>query len=140
MKETKYWTGHIFAGAALLFLLGFHFLYTHIGSLLFGVEDNITEKISQGRDARTGFLVFFVVLLGLGLYHGLYGLKNIIFELVSCRNCQRIISALLVIMGLFLFAFGSYSSFLAHQKASEKISAPNPGGKLHFNQGGSDGK
>jgi succinate dehydrogenase hydrophobic anchor subunit len=137
MKETKYWTGHIFAGAALLFLLGFHFLYTHIG-FLFGVEDNITEQLSKSRDAQTGYLAFFIILLGLGLYHGLYGLKNILFEVISCKNCQRAISILLVLFGIALFAFGSYSSFIANQKASEEITAPEI--KLFLNQGDKNGK
>lgn len=117
MKETKYWTGHILAGAALLFLLGFHFIYTHI-AFLFGTEDNITEGLSKGRDAQPVFLVFFIALLGLGLYHGLYGLKNILSELISSEGCRKAVAILLTVVGILLFAFGSYSSFVAHKNAA----------------------
>jgi len=131
MKETKYWTGHIFAGVALLLLLGFHFAYTHI-AFLFGTEDNITESLSKGRDARPAFLAFFIVLLGLGLYHGLYGLKNILSEVVTCDKCRKIIAALLTIAGILLFAFGSYSSFVAHKNAASAGSAVS---RLEVNNG-----
>lgn len=117
MKETKYWTGHIFAGAALLVLLGFHFIYTHI-AFLFGTEDNITEGLSKSRDAQPVYLVFFIMLLGLGLYHGLYGLKNILSELITCEGCRKKLAILLTIVGILLFAFGSYSSFVAHRNAA----------------------
>lgn len=117
MKETKYWTLHIFAGVLLLFFLGFHFLYTHIGQLLFNESDNISRELSQGRDAKMYFLFFFIILLGLGLFHGLYGLKNILFEIFSSTNVQRIILVIILIVGLALFFFGSYSSYIAHQNA-----------------------
>lgn len=117
MKETKYWTFHIFAGILLLFALGFHFLYTHMGQLFFNESDNISKELSQGRDAKTSFLVFFVILLGLGLYHGLYGLKNILFEIFSSSSVQKVLLVLILIIGLTLFFFGSYSSYIAHQNA-----------------------
>jgi succinate dehydrogenase hydrophobic anchor subunit len=118
MKETKFWTFHIFAGILLLFVLGFHFLYTHIGQLFFNESDNISKELSQARDAKTSFLVFFIILLGLGLYHGLYGLKNILFEIFSSKAVQRVIVIFILIIGVALFFFGSYSSYIAHKNAA----------------------
>lgn len=117
MKETKYWILHFIAGFLLLFIAGFHFLYTHIGELIFKVEDNISKEMSQQRDAKLTFMIFFIVLLGIGLYHGLYGLKNILFELIPCENFQKLIAILIVLIGLSLFIFGTYSAIIAHNNA-----------------------
>lgn len=118
MKETKYWTFHLLAGIALIFLLGFHFLYTHLGGLIFKESDNISRELSQARDAKVSFLIFFIVLLGLALYHGLYGLKNILFEIFLSKSVQKTIAILLIILGVCLFIFGSYSSYLAHKNVA----------------------
>lgn len=122
MKETKYWSLHIFAGIALLFLLGFHFLYSHIGNLLFNVEDNISKEMSEQRDSQVTFLIFFVFLLGFGLYHGLYGLKNILNELISCKATQNVLTFIITIIGIALFIFGSFYSYQAHINAKAKTS------------------
>ncbi len=118
MKETKYWTFHILTGIALIFFLGFHFLYTHIGGLIFKESDNISRELSQARDAKVSFMIFFIVLLGLGLYHGLYGLKNILFEIFPGKSIQKAIAIVIIILGVCLFIFGSYSSHLAHKNVA----------------------
>ena len=117
MRETKYWTWHMIAGVAILFLLGFHMAYTHIGTLIYGVDDNISQAMSQARDARVIYPVFFIVMLGIALYHGLYGLRTILFELCPNRTGQRIMAIFLLILGLGLFGLGSFAAVTAHQNA-----------------------
>ena len=128
MKETKYFALHLFAGLVLFFILGFHFLYTHIGTMLYNVEDNISIERSQGRDSQMIFLVFFIFLLGFGLYHALFGLKNILHELTSSDGLKNFITAVIVIVGIFLFVFGSYFSVKAYknqQMTASKVEVVN---------------
>lgn len=121
MRETKYWTWHMFAGLAILLLLGFHMAYTHIGTLLYGVDDNISLEMSQGRDANPIFPVFFILMLGIALYHGLYGLRTILFELCPHPGAQKTFSAVLLVLGLGLFTLGSVAAVKAHGNASVTV-------------------
>jgi succinate dehydrogenase hydrophobic anchor subunit len=118
MRETKFWTWHMFAGLAILLLLGFHMAYTHIGTFIYGVDDNISMEMSQSRDALVIFPIFFIVMLGAALYHGLYGLRTILFELCPHPPAQRIMSAFLLLLGIGLFGLGTYSAVRAHNNAS----------------------
>ena len=86
MRETKYWTWHMAAGVVIFLLLGLHMLTMHLGGLTHvGVADTSAEATaivnSQARDASPVMAVTYVLLLGLALYHGLYGLRTVLFEL-----------------------------------------------------------
>lgn len=118
MRETKLWTGHMFAGVAILCLLGFHMAYTHVGTLLYGVDDNITKELSQVRDANVLYPVFFILMLGIALYHGLYGLRNILFELCSHPPAQKVMGTALLFLGIALFCLGSFAAVKAHKNAA----------------------
>jgi succinate dehydrogenase / fumarate reductase membrane anchor subunit len=110
------------AGVIILVLLGGHMVYTHMGELTgFMVSDTAKDGISmensQARDAKAWFPVYFIVLLGLALYHGLYGLRTILFELSLKPALEMAITALLVLVGLGLFALGTWAAIAAHGAA-----------------------
>ena len=76
MRETKYWTWHMAAGVVILFLLGLHMLIMHLGGIthLFAPHggEATSRENSLYRDGRLFFLVAYILLLGVALYHGLY--------------------------------------------------------------------
>ncbi len=117
-NPTKYWTWHMAAGVVLLFLLGLHMLIMHLGGTvhLFAPHgpDAVSIANSQWRDSKIGFTVTYVLLLGVGLYHGLYGLRTILFELSLKPALEKAVTALLVIMGVALFGVGSWAAWAAH--------------------------
>lgn len=139
MRETKFWTWHMFAGVLILVLLGGHMVYTHMGELTGFMRehdsDGISIENSQARDARTLFPFYFVVLLGVALYHGLYGLRTILFELCPHPPAQRIMSALLLILGIALFCLGSFSAFKAHGNAVANRSGAPPAQARNIERG-----
>jgi succinate dehydrogenase / fumarate reductase membrane anchor subunit len=123
MGETKFWTWHMLAGVVILLLLGFHMVYTHAGNLTgIAVADRSEEAVSQAnslaRDAKPLFPVFFTLLLGIALYHGLYGLKNILFELTLPKGAEKAIAVVLWIAGLSLFALGTWAAWTVHFAAA----------------------
>jgi succinate dehydrogenase / fumarate reductase membrane anchor subunit len=123
MSETKFWTWHMLAGVVILLLLGFHMVYTHAGNLTgIAVADRSEEAVSQAnslaRDARPLYPVFFTLLLGIALYHGLYGLKNILFELTLKPAAERAISVVLLLAGLGLFGLGTWAAWTVHFAAA----------------------
>jgi succinate dehydrogenase / fumarate reductase membrane anchor subunit len=122
MRETKYWTWHMAAGVVIFLLLGLHMTTMHMGGLtgLFVShpgEESIARVNSQARDGQLFFTVGYIILLGVALYHGLYGLRTILFELTLRPPVERLISGFLLIFGLALFGLGAWAAIAAHSAA-----------------------
>jgi len=122
MRETRYWTWHMAAGAAIFVLLGLHMITMHLGGLtgLFvahPAEQSISPANSQARDANLFLTVVYVLLLGTALYHGLYGLRTILFELTLRPAMEKAVTTILLILGIGLFGFGTWVAVLARNAA-----------------------
>jgi succinate dehydrogenase / fumarate reductase membrane anchor subunit len=64
--------------------------------------------------ARMGFFtVSYIVLLGAALFHGLYGLRNILFELGPARGVKSALNVVLAVGGIGLFVFGAWAAWTA---------------------------
>ena len=125
MRETKFWTWHMAAGVVILFLLCFHMLIMHIGGIThlfapFGGEA-VSKTNSLFRDGRLFFTVSYILLLGVALYHGLYGLRTILFELTLNRVTEKVISAVLLVLGLSLFGLGTWAAITVHAIANTAV-------------------
>jgi succinate dehydrogenase / fumarate reductase membrane anchor subunit len=117
MNGTKYWAWHMAAGVVLLFLLGQHMFIMHIGAAHwfapYGTEPASLQN-SLFRDGKLLFTVTYVLLLGVALYHGLYGLRTILFELTLKPAIEKTITIVLMIVGLGLFGLGTWAAVAAH--------------------------
>jgi succinate dehydrogenase/fumarate reductase cytochrome b subunit len=118
MRETKYWTWHMAAGVVILFLLGLHMVTMHLGGITHWFAPYGGEAISQAnslfRDGRLFFTVTYILLLGVALYHGLYGLRTILFELTLKPAVEKAISFVLLVVGLGLFGLGTWAAITVH--------------------------
>jgi len=118
MRETKYWTWHMAAGVVILFLLGLHMLIMHTGSITHLFSPQGGEAVSRAnslfRDSRLFFTVTYILLLGIALYHGLYGLRTILFELTLKPAIEKAITFVLLVMGLGLFGLGTWAAIAVH--------------------------
>jgi succinate dehydrogenase/fumarate reductase cytochrome b subunit len=118
MRETKYWTWHMAAGVVILFLLGLHMLIMHMGGIthLFAPHggEAISKENSLFRDGRLFFTITYILLLGVALYHGLYGLRTILFELTLKPAAEKAITWVFLIAGLGLFGLGAWAAVTAH--------------------------
>jgi succinate dehydrogenase hydrophobic anchor subunit len=128
MNETKYWTWFMAAGVVILVLLGLHMMIMHLGAIthLFVVDKGVEATAvvnSQSRDANLFFTITYVLLLGTALFHGLYGLRTILFELTLKKATEKALSVLFLVLGLGLFCLGTWAAFTAHGKA---LKAPAP--------------
>ncbi len=122
MRETKYWTWHMAAGVVIFVFLGLHMTTMHMGGLtgLFVShpgEESIAPVNSQARDSQLAFTVGYIFLLGIALYHGLYGLRTILFELTLRPAVEKSVSVFLFILGLALFGLGAWAAIAAHSAA-----------------------
>jgi len=117
MRDQRLWTWHVFAGLVILVFLGLHMTIMHLDALvgIFNPADPhpIAWKNVVARARQGFFLVSYVVLLGAGLFHGLYGLRNILFELGPGDATKRAINGALAFGGLAMFAFGTWAAWAA---------------------------
>jgi succinate dehydrogenase hydrophobic anchor subunit len=116
MRDQKLWTWHLAAGVVILFLLGLHMTVMHLDGVVHfaGLNPNGGHPIDWqnvvARAKGTGFMVTYVLLLGAALFHGLYGLRNIVFELNPAVWLKRTVSTVLLLGGLGLFVYGTWAA------------------------------
>ena len=116
MRETAYWTWFIIAAIVILVFAGLHMVVMHLSVLgVFNPEGGaVTNWGNVAFRSQNQFLAFtYIILLGAALYHGLYGLRTIVFELGPKKSFQDTLTVLLWIVGLVLFAIGTYSAIAA---------------------------
>jgi len=117
MRDRTLWTWHIGAGVVILVLLGLHMAIMHLDATLgiFGVAgaEPVEWESVVLRAQSLFFTVTYVLLLGAALYHGLYGLRNILLELNPGAAVRRAIDVGLSLVGLALFGFGTWAALAA---------------------------
>jgi succinate dehydrogenase / fumarate reductase membrane anchor subunit len=121
MNGTKYWTWHMLGGVVIMVLLGVHMMVMHLGVggqavAPFG-GGAVSVKNSLFRDGNLTFTITYILLLGVALYHGLYGLRTMLFELTLKPAAEKAITAVLVIVGCGFFVLGTWAAFAAHALA-----------------------
>jgi succinate dehydrogenase / fumarate reductase membrane anchor subunit len=121
MRDQKLWFWHIAAGVVVLVFLALHMAIMHLDSLINISNPAGGHPIDWANVVARGQSVFFattyIVLLGAALFHGLYGLRNIIFEVVSGQGVRTACNWLLILVGLALFAVGTWAAWVGHQVA-----------------------
>jgi succinate dehydrogenase hydrophobic anchor subunit len=119
MRDRTLWTWHLFAGVVILVFLGLHMTIMHLdGSIrIFNTPEG--EPIDWANVAlrmkSLFFAVTYVVLLAAALYHGLYGLRNILFELNPGAGLRTTVNVVFTLAGLGLFVFGAWAAIASHQ-------------------------
>ena len=122
MRDQKLWTWHLAAGAIILVLLGLHMAIMHLDALLGlfnpagGHPIDWANVVARGQSLA--FTLTYILLLGAALFHGLYGLRNIVFELDPAPPLKKALSWVLILVGFGLFIFGTWAAWVGHQVAS----------------------
>ena len=122
MNDRTLWTWHVGAGLVILVLLGLHMTIMHLDATVgaFGVAGAkpIDWPSVLLRMKSLGFAFSYVALLGAALYHGLYGLRNILLELNPRPALRATVSYGLLLLGFALFFFGTYVAVMAPAAAA----------------------
>ncbi len=124
MRESTLWVLHIFAGAIILVLLGLHMFIMHLDEVLgvlgIGYSEPISIKSVFARSEQAFFMVTYILLLGAALYHGLYGFRNMLFELTLPKAGETFINWSFTLVGLALFAYGTYAAIFVYAQQFAK--------------------
>ncbi len=121
--NTRLWTWHILAGLIILVLLGLHMVGMHLNDVLHltgfnPAGDNPTDWSNvAARAQELGTVTVYILLLGTALYHGLYGLRNILLELSPSQVMNSFINKFLLVAGVVLFAFGTWAAIASFNLA-----------------------
>jgi len=117
MRESTSWYLFMFAGLIIFILLGLHMTIMHLDQLLLafglGYHDVIEFESVIARGKQTFFMVTYIMLLGAALYHGLYGLRTVLFELNLKKGLQKAITVIFLLGGVGLFVLGTYAAIAA---------------------------
>lgn len=120
MRDQRLWIWHMGAGVVVLVFLSLHMGVMHLDALL-GLPHSpagghpIDWLNVIARAKSTFFTVTYVVLLGAALYHGLYGARNILFELGPSPLVKRVVSWVFVTGGLGIFVLGAWAAWATSQ-------------------------
>ncbi len=118
MRETTLWTLHLLAGIVILVFLSVHMGIMHLESILLalgaGYEHVLTWASVAARNKQLYFAISYPILLGAALYHGFYGLRNILLELNPSAGLEKAINWILVIAGVLLFIYGTWAAIAAY--------------------------
>ena len=110
------------AGAVILLLLGLHMLIMHLGGITHLFAPNGGEAASKPnslfRDGQLFFTLTYILLLAVALYHGLYGLRTLLFELTLKSQVEKIVSYSLWVVGICLLGLGAWAAIAMHAIAA----------------------
>jgi len=117
MKISVAWTWHLLAGVALAFLLGTHMFIMHLDDVFnfFGGAKAVSFAAVIERGKQVSFAISYILLLAAALYHGLYGLRTILFELTLAPRAEKMITTLFVAIGVALFVYGTIAAVTAYR-------------------------
>ena len=119
MRESRLWFWHILSAVVILVLLGLHMGTMHLSELLhmagIGSGDPVESSQVFERSRQAVYMVTYILLLGTGLFHGLYGLRSIFFEMSLSKALEKTIGGVLAVAGVALFLYGSYVAVVVFQ-------------------------
>jgi len=107
MREVTLWSLHLLAGIIVLVFLGIHMRVMHLDAIM-GVKEPTSWGAVLSRGKGFLFPFIYLVILAAGLYHGLYGLRNILLELEGLRRVGKPLGWIIFLAGLALFLYGAY--------------------------------
>lgn len=110
--HTRWQLLHMLTGVLIAGLLGAHLVVLHLDNILGFLGTSGLNAVSWNsmieRSRQVTWVGIYMSLLAVALFHGLYGLRGIIFELNPSPAAERWISRSFIVLGIIVFIWGSY--------------------------------
>ena len=107
MRKTYLWLLQLVTGVLIAVLLGIHLVIMHLDAVL-GTPEPASWASMIGRAGQGIFAALYIALLAVGLYHGINGLRGIILESTPSAKTERIVTWVLIVIGIIVFIGGTY--------------------------------
>lgn len=123
LRETTLWTWQIVTGLVILVLLGLHMAIMHLHGIF---ELHTSSPMSEDpldwanvahRARQMFFVVSYILLLAAGLFHGLNGLRTVLFELDPKPAMRKVLVGVLLLVGFGLLVLGVWAAVAARGPA-----------------------
>ncbi|MBX3003938.1 MAG: hypothetical protein KF828_08270 [Anaerolineales bacterium] len=101
--ETKAWRFMRYSGILLIPLAWFH---VYLQDVIVGVHAIDIDYVAV-RLADAGWVTYNFLLLGFAFAHGMYGLRQVMFDLVHKDSTRRVLSILMLLFWLVVTAIGA---------------------------------
>jgi succinate dehydrogenase / fumarate reductase membrane anchor subunit len=116
--KIKYWALNAVSALVLVVLLGIHMGLMHLPGLLGQINPAWSDPLAWAQVSERGRSAVttggYVLLLGVALFHGLYGVHTMLTEFFGGERAERRIAAGCWIAGIALFVIGAISSVVFH--------------------------
>ncbi len=107
MREGKLWILHLFAGFLMFFLLGSHIFVMHMAG---GEPLSVEATLARAKDIL--FPIIYTIFVAAALYHGLYGLRGILYERFHTPFSQKVIDWTLSFLGTVWFLYALATTWI----------------------------
>ncbi|MBX3005478.1 MAG: hypothetical protein KF821_06580 [Anaerolineales bacterium] len=101
--ETKAWRFMRYSGILLIPLAWFH---VYLQDVIVGVHAIDIDYVAV-RLADAGWVTYNFLLLGFAFAHGMYGLRQVMFDLVHKDSTRRVLSILMLLFWLVVTVIGA---------------------------------
>ena len=112
MRESTLWLLQISTAIVLVVAVTVH-LASFTSFVGPGRTEGLEFPVVKSRVVNPLYTVMYILFLGAGFYHGIYGVRTIISELLPNRSLRRFLVAILVVAGLAFFGWGTYTVLVA---------------------------
>ena len=118
MRESRFWVLHMLSAMIILVFLGLHMALMHLSGILALVDPALAKPVVWDHvlaRARSGFFtVTYVFRLAAALFHGLYGLRTMLYELTENPALRKAVTVTFVAGGFGLFGLGAFALIAMH--------------------------
>jgi len=118
MRESRFWALHMLSAMVILVFLGLHMALMHLSGVLALIDPALARPVAWDHvlaRARSGFFtVTYVLMLAAALFHGLYGLRTMLYELTENPALRKAVTIAFVAGGFGLFGLGTYALIAMH--------------------------
>ena len=118
MRESRYWILHLISALVILVFLGLHMALMHLSGILALVDPVLARPVAWdhvlARARSDFFTVTYVFMLAAALFHGLYGLRTMLYELTENPAVRKTVTLACLAGGFGLFGLGAYALVAMH--------------------------
>ena len=118
MRESRFWILHMICALVILVFLGLHLALMHLSGMLALNDPVLARPVAWdhvlARARSNFFTVTYVFMLAAALFHGLYGLRTMLFELTENPALRKAVTLAFVAGGFGLFGLGAYALVAMH--------------------------